>query len=224
MMKKVKAFVLNPFVWILIICTGLEIWKDNNQLVLDYMRVHSMNVPILVFDGQYYRLVTALFLHNGPTHLIGNMESLAILSWIVWKLVSKKQYLVILLVSGVIGNLLADIFVAYLFHLKENFWPTFTSSGYLTGNIGFSTAIAGLFIFTLITFFTVYWRRLKEVKGRLIVMVIFVVLTIGDVIIGLQDSTGLTMTAYVHTGGGLVGGLLGFWYVMKERRHRLDHV
>ncbi|RXT58487.1 rhomboid family intramembrane serine protease [Lacticaseibacillus chiayiensis] len=221
-MKKVKVVVLNPFVWILIICTGLEFWKDNNPLVLDYMQSHSLNVPMLVFDGQYYRLMTSLFLHKDPGHLIGNMVSLAILSWLVWKLVSKKQYLVILLVSGVIGNLLADIFVTYLFHLKENIWPIFTSDGYLTGIVGFSTAIAGLFIFTLITFFAVYWRHLKAVKGRLIVMVIFVVLTIGDVILGFQDSTGLTMTAYVHTGGGLVGGLFGIWYVKKERRQRLD--
>lgn len=222
-MKKVKAVVLNPFGWILIICTGLEFWKDNNPLVLDYMQSHSLNVPMLVFDGQYYRLVTALFLHKDPSHLIGNMVALAILSWLVWKLVNKRQYLVILLVSGIIGNLLADIFVAYLFHLKENSWPILTSDGYLTGIVGFSTAIAGLFIFTLITFFAVYWRRLKTVKGRLVVMVIFSLLTIADVVLGFQNSTGLTMTAYVHTGGGLVGGLFGIWYVMKRRRHRLDH-
>lgn len=60
-----------------------------------------------ILEGQYYRLVTSMFLHFGIEHLGNNMLSLIFLGDILEQIVGKWKYLAIYMGGGVVGNLLS---------------------------------------------------------------------------------------------------------------------
>ncbi len=78
-------------------------------------------------DGGYYRLVTAMFLHYGPLHLLMNMWALWILGRALEAALGPMRFLALYLLAGIGGNV-----AAYLFS------PTSFSAGA-------STALFGLF-------------------------------------------------------------------------------
>ncbi|MBQ9611042.1 MAG: rhomboid family intramembrane serine protease [Lachnospiraceae bacterium] len=58
-----------------------------------------------VRKGQYYRLVTAMFLHFGIYHLLANMYSLSVIGPTLESICGRERYLLIYLGSGLAGNL-----------------------------------------------------------------------------------------------------------------------
>jgi membrane associated rhomboid family serine protease len=81
-----------------------------------------------IAEGQYYRLLTAMFLHGGYTHVIFNMLSLWWLGAPLEKALGRARFLALYLVSGLAGSALSYLVVA----------PTQPS-------LGASGAIFGLF-------------------------------------------------------------------------------
>ena len=69
------------------------------------------NAIILIKAGQIWRLITAAFLHTGLIHLIVNMYSLAILGSQVETFIGKIKFLLIYLISAIVGNLLSVVFL-----------------------------------------------------------------------------------------------------------------
>lgn len=57
-----------------------------------------------VASGQWYRLISAMFVHAGPLHVGLNMVSLASL-YLVEPLVGTRRYILLYFLSGVAGNL-----------------------------------------------------------------------------------------------------------------------
>lgn len=64
---------MNKTNWLIIICTlaSLAVWLigDNQNQILDYLVFSGQNL----LNGRIWTLITGLFLHADPTHLIGNM-------------------------------------------------------------------------------------------------------------------------------------------------------
>ena len=58
----------------------------------------------LVMAGQYYRLMTAMFLHIGIVHLFYNMFSLYIFGYRLERFLPPVNYLLIYVVSGLVGS------------------------------------------------------------------------------------------------------------------------
>ena len=90
---------INVIVFILMCVNG----EDNTLLKFG-------NIANNVKAGEYYRLITATFLHIGVLHLLCNMYSLYILGPQLESFYGKIKFLIIYLVGGVIGNLFANIF------------------------------------------------------------------------------------------------------------------
>jgi len=63
------------------------------------------NVPALVREGQWWRLVTAGFLHGNLTHIALNGMALMSVGALLEKLVGPTRLLVVALVAGIAGNL-----------------------------------------------------------------------------------------------------------------------
>ena len=65
---------------------------------------------LFVLNGGYWQLFTAMFVHVGIVHLLGNMFFLLIFGLRAEELFSLKEYLLIYFLSGLTGNLLTLLF------------------------------------------------------------------------------------------------------------------
>lgn len=59
-----------------------------------------------VFNGEYWRLFTAMFIHTNIVHLLGNIFFLIVFGLRAEELFSKGEYLIIYFLSGLTGNIL----------------------------------------------------------------------------------------------------------------------
>lgn len=149
--------------------------EDNYTLLL-----FGANLDVLTKGGDYYRLVTSMFLHIGIWHLFVNMYSLYVLGKEVENTLGRRKYLIIYLLSGIAGSILSLAF-------NHNIICA-----------GASGAIFG--IMGAILYFGYYYRTYL---GSTIINSILPVIIL-NLIIGFLD-TGIDNAAHI---GGLVGGIL----------------
>jgi len=71
------------------------------------VRVGALYGPLTIADGQWWRLLTAMFLHGGMTHLLMNMYSLYLIGRGAEQYFSKAAYLSLYLFSGLFGGLVS---------------------------------------------------------------------------------------------------------------------
>jgi len=89
-----------------------------------------------------YRLITANFLHSGPTHLIMNMMGLFILGEPTESVIGKKNFIIIYLLSA-LGTTVLCALVNILFN-PFGFEPVLGASGAV---LGIGGCLAGIAIF-----------------------------------------------------------------------------
>lgn len=64
----------------------------------------------LILQGQYWRLITPIFLHGGLVHLFVNMYSLYIIGPDVETMFGRAKFLYIYLIAGILGNIASFAF------------------------------------------------------------------------------------------------------------------
>jgi rhomboid protease GluP len=136
-----------------------------------------------IFAGQYWRLVTAIFLHGGLLHIGFNLWVLYDVGGMVESLFCGPKYIVMYLASGVFGFIVSAL------------WSPFTTS------IGASGAIMGL-IGVLIGASFHLGSTGRDLRRRLWVWVVYIA------IFGLLPIFSVDNAA--HLGGFLAGLLLGY--------------
>lgn len=100
---------LNIGTWLIMSLVGLLMgWNQSQQLFY-----FGAKVNLLIVQGEYWRLLTAMFLHIGILHLFFNSYALYIYGPLVEKLFGKVKFTLIYLISGLIGSLLSYIFSAH---------------------------------------------------------------------------------------------------------------
>lgn len=134
---------------------------------------------VLIAQGEYYRLITAMFLHGGILHLVLNMYALKATGEMVEKFYGKGRFLLIYFFSGIFSSIASYIFSDSI-------------------SVGASGAIFGLLGACLII-----GIKIRNLVGkdflRNILSVIFV-----NIFIGLNIKN---IDNFGHF-GGLVGGIL----------------
>ncbi|MGM9875248.1 MAG: rhomboid family intramembrane serine protease [Bacilli bacterium] len=134
-----------------------------------------------VQNGQIYRLLTSMFLHSDIIHIACNMYALYILGPQVERYYGKTKFLLIYLLSGLLGSIFSCAFMSAD-----------------TISIGASGAIFGLL--GSIAYFTYYYRAtLQGLLRSQVVPVILLNLAIGFMVPGIDISGHI---------GGLIGGVL----------------
>jgi rhomboid protease GluP len=141
------------------------------------------NLARAVAAGQYWRLVTANFLHIGLFHLAINTYALYILGPEVESLFGHARFLLIYLLSGVTGALFSFMMTQGL-------------------SAGASTSLFGLF--GALTVFFYRQRHILGPFGRQRLISLGVTLSI-NVIIGLSPGTQIDNWGHL---GGLIGGVI----------------
>ena len=139
------------------------------------------NVRELVKQGEYYRLLTCMFLHANIYHLAFNMYALYVIGPQVEKYYGKTKYLFIYLISGLLGSLFSAVFM-----------------GPNTYSLGASGAIFGLL--GSVAYFTYYYRATLQGLLRSQVLPVIVLNLVISVMLKSID-----LSAHV---GGLIGGIL----------------
>ncbi len=167
----------------------------------------EMSVANTIYGGQWYRIITSMFLHGNLAHILNNMLILYLLGNMVEKRVGRWQFLVYYFVCGIVAGLVS---------LGAKYF-----SGIDANSIGASGAVYGIFGIALITeFVTINWRRVKLSTVRrmaLVVICIFVSLYADARMDGVDYEA--------HVGGLCMGAILGLlWYLIslrkiKEKKH-----
>lgn len=147
-------------------------------------------VPAHIHRGHVWQLVTYIFLHGGFLHLLLNMFSLFLLGPALERAVGSRQFLVIYLLSGVLGGL-GWLLISFHAHAL-----CVGASGAVFGVLG---AYAALFPHQRITLLVFYLFPVT-MKAWVAVSILAVIQLI------LVTSPGVGGIAYAaHLAGGLAG-------------------
>ena len=186
--KKIYAtyilIILNLFLFALEINAG----GSRNLYTLDYL---GALIPLKVLSGQWWRIISANFLHYGPLHLATNMLALYYLGRLIETNLGIVRYLLIYLFSGISAMLCFTIFSIF----QDN------SDAFL---VGASAAIMGL-VGTLLAISGYVWLKKKtpmNAKRLRLVIIVIIVQFIFDNLIP-------QVSFYSHLFGLISGFLLG---------------
>lgn len=141
-------------------------------LVNDYEEIQA---------GQYYRLITSMFMHADIIHLAFNMYALYTLGPQVERYYGSKRFIFIYFLSGIMGNIFSSLFLM---------------SGEIS--LGASTALFGLL--GSISYFTYYYRA--TIQNFLNSPIL------PTLIVNLIISLSVTNIGLMGHVGGFIGGLL----------------
>lgn len=94
---------LNAVIWLFTEYYGKRYNVDANL-------TFGAKVNTLIMSGEYWRLITPIFLHGGLMHIAFNSYSLYNLGPTVEKVFGRLKYLFIYLASGILGNVASFIF------------------------------------------------------------------------------------------------------------------
>lgn len=152
--------------------------------------------PSKILNGEYYRLLSCIFMHGGIIHLLCNMYCLYVIGPQVESFFGKIKYIVIYLLSGIIGSLMS---------------LSITNSI----SLGASGAIFGLL--GSILYFGYHYRvYLSQAIKSQIIPIIVLNLFLGFILNGVDNAAHI---------GGLIGGVLATMMVgVKYKSSTLEKV
>ena len=205
-LSKVRMF---PYATTLLIILNVAyfIYLEMIGSTLDsnFMLKHGASNPQKILNGgEYYRLVTSMFMHFGIEHILGNMFMLAVLGDKIEKKVKTIPFLFMYLSTGLIAGIVSCA----------------NSTGDVVG-AGASGAIYGILgVYIIVTMVEILQipveRRIGTLKSGVIRVILVVVLTMSDALI---DSS-VDVTAHI---AGLIAGLIiaRLWFLVGPGREIL---
>lgn len=154
---------------------------------IDFMvRWGASSMP-LILEGEWYRIITSMFLHFGFAHLVNNMLVLLFMGDMVEEVVGHAKYLLIYLGSGIAGNLLS----LYLNYQTQETVVSAGASGAIYGVIG--------------AVFVILFKNRKIVRENILRRLLFVVIV--TIYYGSQAAE---IDNAAHLGGLIAGVFLAF--------------
>lgn len=171
----------------------LELAGSSEDVI--FMLEHgAMFAPLVLENHEYYRLLTAVFMHFGIHHLVNNMLVLFVLGDNLERALGSVKYLICYLLCGVGANV-----VSMLFNMQEASYAVGAgASGAVFGVIG------GLFYAVLIN-----KGRLEDLSSRQLIVTIIFSLYFGF------TSTGVDNVA--HVSGMILGVILAMILYRRPR-------
>jgi len=155
----------------------------------------------LVAAGDWWRLLTAAFLHYGPFHLAINMYSLYWVGSLLEHFIGRWKFLLLYLAAGLAG-----------------------SAGALIATPNALTVGASGAIFGVLGALWVLERKRHIASGGQIAMLLVLNLVLTFAFSGFAlggHVTGLTISLGGHV-GGLVGGIVAMWLLLRPEVRRSD--
>ena len=145
----------------------------------------GLSFNLLIAQGEWWRVVTSMFLHAGFMHLLFNMFSLFLFGPELEKIAGKVRFLVVYFVAGIFGG-------AMTYATQDAMYASVGASGAIFGIIGAFGAL-------------VYYTRNSFPQLRQIILPIIVV---SIIMTFLQSNINIA----AHLGGLGAGFVLGLMY------------
>ena len=152
----------------------------------------GISYNLLITHGEWWRLVTSLFLHGGFTHILFNMFSLFVFGPELERMLGKGRFLLVYFVAGIAGNVI-----------------TYFIQDWQYASLGASGAIYGIFgVFGAL----VYLKRnsLPQLKQVILPMII-----VGVIMTFISSNINIT----AHLGGLGTGFVLGLYFFRSNKGH-----
>ena len=169
-----------------------------NLLTNNLLLAIGANIGVFVRAGQWWRLITCMFLHVDIIHLLCNMYALYVVGPRVEDFFGKKKFLLIYFISGISASLLSV-------GLNGN-----------VSSVGASGAIFGLFG-ALLYFGYTYRGYVGAMVKSEILPVILINLLISFMLPGID--------VWGHV-GGLIGGLIGAYMLgtIENKKYQMSNI
>lgn len=179
--------VLNVLVFIVMLFLGINITSPTAQELFEV----GGSRRVAVLNGDYWRLLTSIFIHGGITHLVMNMVGIAIGGIFLENVLGKYKLILIFMVCGILASLCSI------------YWNEYSV------NVGASGAIFGCYgIILAFNVFKIYPKYLQNSIWSLLGLFGGISLIFGFV--GGADNA-------AHIGGLLAGFLIGSVLLLIQR-------
>ncbi len=191
---------VNCAVYLWMVAHGVSAKDPSEAALLHY----GANNSWLVLHGQWFRLVTATFVHVGLLHIATNMWCLWNLGMLGEPLLGPFGMVAVYLLTGAAGNLLSMAKDGVLFHWRHTPEILFNVGAGASGAV---FGIAGILIILLSNRRLPFpWRDLQALRRRVVQFAII------NLVIGLGTNflpIGIQIDNMAHIGGFLSGLALG---------------
>lgn len=200
--KKLLKLIYIPWVSYALVALNIVVYivcTSTGELLYN---IGEMSVTTVLGRGQWYRLLTAMFLHGDVAHIFNNMLCLYLLGNMIEKRLGRCRFLIYYFVCGIVAGLIS--------------LGSMYNSGIDAGSIGASGAVYGIFGVALVMeFASINWRRIN------VNTVIRLTLVLICIAISLRVDS---RTAYVdyeaHVAGLCMGVIIGIVQCINRIRNK----
>jgi rhomboid protease GluP len=189
--KKATAILLllNIAVFVAMIFSGLNIVSPTSKELLEF----GGNRRFEVMNGEYWRLLTSIFIHGGLMHLFMNLFGLGLGTSLLEGILGRTQLILSFIICGILAS------------MASVYWHENTVS------IGASGAIFGLYgLILAFTVFKIYPNHMRGLTWMLLGLYAGVTLLFGFL-------GGIDNAAHI---GGLISGFIlgGIWILIEKEK------
>lgn len=184
------TFVLMAINGIVFLVLGLMGDTESAVFMMEHGAVFP---PYIIEDGEYWRLLTATFLHFDFMHLLNNMVMLGSAGQILERALGKVKFLLLYLIAGIGGSLLS--------------FGQMVHSGEYAVSAGASGAIYGI-IGALVWIVIVHKGKYESLTGKGLVMMLVLCLYYGF--------SGGNVDNWGHIGGFIMGFLISIIFYRRN--------
>lgn len=168
-----------------------SIFSETQEIVVQ----GALSWQSILEDNEYFRLITAMFLHADLSHLFNNMLLLTFIGEKVERLIGWKKYLILYLGTGIIAGISS---IGYNKFVNDDVW-----------SIGASGAVFGV-VGALLYIIVRCKGRVDEIDGRQMILFAMISLYSGFTNAGIDN--------VAHIGGFLAGILLATICYRKPKK------
>lgn len=173
----------------------------SGQLGEVFLMNGAMEWRSVCLDGQYYRIISCMFLHFGVSHLFGNMLFLFLIGAYLERVVGTVRYLILYFGSGIGSGIVSLLYYRY----QDANVISAGASGALFG-------VVGALLYIIIR----KKGRLEELSWRS-----FLIMIVGTISVGFFSED---VDNAAHIGGLVVGFLLSVMCYRPRRKRRIETI
>jgi rhomboid protease GluP len=199
-LKKQQQIYKSAYITIALLIINIVVFLLSSFVFPSWYATGAMYTAGVVMDGEFYRIVTATFLHANISHLFNNMIMLGLVGAIIENYIGHWLFLFLYMLAGIFGNLLS-----MSYEIKNDLsWLSVGASGAVMGLVGF-----------LMVWIVINRKELGKDKSMLLRLLFLLIFVVDACFFQSGANT------IAHLGGFLTGFVIGVLNIIlfKNRKN-----